>query len=150
MLPKVPSFYHYDVDCINRGLEEEYVKVEKWFEGVMRAMQDKMLEIIADKGISIECNPSSNVLIGPFNEYCEHPITRFNNYILEDNENNPEVKVSINTDDLGVFDTSLENEYALMYEAIYEMRKDQGKKSRARVYEYLKYIKDMGYEISFK
>lgn len=79
------------------------------------------------KGISIECNPSSNKLIGTFDRYERHPIFRFNHIGLPRDEypdENAELQVSINTDDQGVFDTSLENEYALLYGCL-QMRKDQ-------------------------
>lgn len=58
--------------------------------------------------------PSSNYLIGTIQKYEAHPILRFNSRYLHEFQKNMSVCVSINTDDQGVFDTLLENEYALM------------------------------------
>ena len=48
----------------------------------------------------------------------KHPIIRFNGRKLKRTEVNMSLQVSLNTDDQGVFDTSLENEYALMTVAL--------------------------------
>jgi hypothetical protein len=40
-------------------------------------------------------------------------------------DNCPQLSVSINTDDLGIFDTSLENEFALMAAALEKMKRNR-------------------------
>ena len=60
--------------------------------------------IALDKGITIETNPSSNVVIGPIDGYGTHTIHQFIN---------DGIVASINTDDKGIFSTSLHNEYSL-------------------------------------
>lgn len=60
--------------------------------------------IVLDKGITIETNPSSNVVIGPIDGYGTHTIHQFIN---------DGIVASINTDDKGIFSTSLHNEYSL-------------------------------------
>ena len=60
--------------------------------------------IALDKGIAIETNPSSNVVIGPIDGYGTHTIHQFIN---------DGIVASINTDDKGIFSTSLHNEYSL-------------------------------------
>lgn len=60
--------------------------------------------IVLEKGITIETNPSSNVVIGPIDKYEEHTIHHF----IKNG-----ITVSINTDDKGIFSTSLCNEYSL-------------------------------------
>lgn len=72
-----------------------------------------MIAVLVREGIAIETNPSSNYLIGTIKKYDEHPIMRFNSRKLRKTERNMSLNVSINTDDQGVFDTLLENEYAL-------------------------------------
>ena len=79
----------------------------------MKEIQDKMIAVLVREGIAIETNPSSNYLIGTIKKYDEHPIMRFNSRKLRKTERNMSLNVSINTDDQGVFDTLLENEYAL-------------------------------------
>lgn len=64
---------------------------------------------------------------GTGKDYCSHPVFRFNDRKLtawkstarpEARDNTIQLNVCINTDDLGVFDTNLEFEYALLYEAL--------------------------------
>ena len=62
------------------------------------------------------------------------------------------LSVSINTDDQGVFDTLLENEYALMTLAL---KKSKDKENQPLydiedIYEWIDYVREMGMEQSFK
>lgn len=62
------------------------------------------------------------------------------------------LSVSINTDDQGVFDTLLENEYALMTLAL---KKSKDKDNQPLydiedIYEWVDYVREMGLEQSFK
>ena len=89
---------------------------EKWMHSIAEVLthiQDKMIEDIAKRKIAVECNPSSNVSIGPFCRYDEHPVFRFMPYDKK-SVDAPCLCVSVNTDDRGVFQTSIENEYALI------------------------------------
>ena len=60
--------------------------------------------VVLDKNFKIETNPSSNVVIGPIDGYGTHTIHQFINV---------GIVASINTDDKGIFSTSLHNEYSL-------------------------------------
>ena len=64
----------------------------------------------------------------------------------------PEMFVSINTDDLGVFDTNLENEYALMVCALQQEKDEQGQSRfpAEEIYRWIDHIRHMGLEQSFK
>lgn len=98
--------------------KKHYIKSEcdvyNMYEKIQQAMQRK----VAKYGICIETNPSSNFKISTLDTYEEHPITKFYNMGLTWNEELldkcPQIHSSINTDDKGLFDTSLENEYALI------------------------------------
>ena len=105
--------------------------------------------IIAKKGICIECNPSSNKLIGYFQRYDQHPIVLFNDYMLNPQSNKAQIMVSINTDDLGVFDTSLSNEYAMVLESLRRKRHSEGKYNDEQIYSYLEYIRENGLKMKF-
>lgn len=62
------------------------------------------------------------------------------------------LSVSINTDDQGVFDTLLENEYALMTLAL-KKAKDKYGQYRYKIediYEWIDYVRSMGIEQIFK
>lgn len=66
------------------------------------------MRFLADNKIQLNVCPSSNVMLGYAESYEKHPIKA-----LYDNG----VKVTINTDDLLLFDSSIENEYLLLYKA---------------------------------
>ena len=102
-------------------------------------------------GISIECNPSSNVLIGTFSSYQNHPVLNFYNIGLNVPHQDVQMHVSINTDDPGVFDTSLKFEYALLARAIGELRDEQGKPihNEREIEDYIYNLVQMGQEQSF-
>ncbi len=118
---------------------------------LIRALQDSLQKKIGDMGIAIECNPTSNYLIGTLQRYDEHPIFRFNSFGLGEKDADGQLSVSINTDDQGVFDTSLENEYALLACCMAKARYPDNSRrySRDDVYQYLEHIRQMGQEQSF-
>lgn len=106
-------------------------------------------------GIGIETNPSSNYLIGRFGCYCQHPITKFFNIGLTTDEKKildcQQLFVSINSDDQGVFNTYLENEYALMAIALCKQTDEEGHNvyNDQQIYDWLERIRQMGLEQSF-
>ena len=121
-------YYHYGVMEGIRGKETYTKRVSVEYIHLMRRLQDAMIKEVSRRKLIIETNPSSNVLIGTFKDYCLHPIFRFNNRKLnghkstQSGDDNVQLSVCVNTDDLGVFDTSLEFEYALLYEALQKRR----------------------------
>lgn len=143
-------FYHYNSETKENGLIPEEIVVEDWYIALVQQLQKAMQHEIAKKGLVIECNPTSNLRISPIQEYKEHPILVFNNTFLEQDTQNPHLCVTINTDDIGVFDTSLENEYALMYEAICGKRHLEGNMDDYAVEQYLDYIRNNGLVMAFK
>ena len=76
--------------------------------GINAAASVKVMRFLADNRIQLNVCPSSNVMLGYAIGYRDHPIK-----ILYENG----VKVTINTDDLLIFDSSIENEYLLLYRA---------------------------------
>lgn len=113
------------------------------------------MEEIVDRGIAIETNPSSNVRIASFLSFENHPIKTFYNLGLTKNEEElmgcPQMNVSINTDDKGVFCTKLENEYALLACALEQEVTETGKHRYKRefIYEWLNNIREMGIRQTF-
>lgn len=120
-----------------------------------KAVQHALRQEIAARGISIETNPSSNVLISNFRRYDKHPTLSFYNRglpVTEEEENAcPQLSVSINTDDKGVFYTDLENEFALLARSLEECM-DAHEQPRFRkndIYAWLDNIRIMGLEQGF-
>lgn len=143
--------YHYDYDAYKRGLQSEEMKLDEDLIHVIEQVQENILCEIERRHVAIEANPTSNYRIGDFNRYDEHPIIRFFNYGL-DHEGIPShsVTVSINTDDKGVFSTSLEREYSVMSAAL-EKKSDvaHGINPPHAIYDWLDRIREMGMESRF-
>lgn len=62
-----------------------------------------------------------------------------------------QLRVSINTDDLGVFDTSIENEFALIYSALQQDTDEDGRQKIGdqQICAYLEQLREMGHEMTF-
>lgn len=151
-LRKLYYVYHYNKSVREKGQEQEEFKVDQRYAELVYQVQNKMIAQLTRDSIAIETNPSSNYLIGTIPKYDEHPILRFNSRKLRTPEKNMSLSVSINTDDQGVFDTLLENEYALMTLAL---KKSKDKDNQPLydiedIYEWVDYVREMGLEQSFK
>lgn len=148
---KIYHAYHFDEMVRKKGNEMIIQKVGKRYADVVKQLQDGMIHQLVMSGIGVESNPSSNYLIGTIKKYEEHPILRFNSRKLGNVPTNMSLNVSINTDDQGVFDTLLENEYALMLLALKKAKDDEGqyKYDIEDVYEWIDYVRDMGIQQVF-
>lgn len=147
--------YHFDPGVKAKGNEKEEFKISNEYAKMISMLQAAMRTEIAERHIAIETNPTSNKKIGAFKKYVDHPITKFYNQDLElDYEkvrSCPQISVSINTDDLGVFDTNLENEYALMAIAMEKEKDENGAPlyCSRNIYNWLEAIRQMGDEQRF-
>ena len=146
--------YHYGAHERMEGQKTEIFSIDSDYIQLIRDMQNRMLRRVMEKEICIECNPSSNYLIGTFREYGKHPIFRFNHYGLELPEypdKATQLRVSVNTDDQGIFDTSLENEYALLYGSLNTRLAPDGARvvSNDAALSYLEHVRDMGRYMTF-
>ena len=84
------------------------LKVERIGHGV-RAIEDlALVDQIAEQGIVLECCPGSNVALGLYPSFRQHPIGEFFRR---------EVKVTISTDDPPFFQTTMAREYDMLAEA---------------------------------
>lgn len=144
--------YHFDKKVREKGNEITIQKVGRRYANVVKQLQDGMIHQLVMDGIGIETNPSSNYLIGTIMKYDEHPILRFNSRKLGSTLTDMSLNVSINTDDQGVFDTLLENEYALMTLALKKAKDENGrhKYDIENIYEWIDYVRSMGIEQVFR
>ena len=142
--------YHYEYDVKQKGLKPIGHEIDAWYIHLVRQFQYALQKEVHKKEMAIECNPTSNVLIGTF-KYCDkNPVLAFNDHHLGDKPENPHIQVSINTDDIGVFDTSLENEYALVFESIRRNRYVEWNYNDDEIYEYLEYLRHNGLRMAFR
>ena len=86
----------------------EILGLDEVHHGIGAASSKEVMRFLADNKIQLNVCPSSNVMLGYAKSYKEYPIRQ-----LYENG----VKVTINTDDLLLFDSSIENEYLRLYNA---------------------------------
>ncbi|MDE7011468.1 MAG: hypothetical protein K2O93_09645 [Oscillospiraceae bacterium] len=146
-------YYHYGWREKREGRKSIRISIRPDYIALLRQMQLALQQHLAARGILIECNPSSNVLIGTFGEYARHPITRFNHMGLTapPDLQCAQLHVCVNTDDLGVFDTSLEFEYALLYRALSSQTDADGRPlyTAKSILSYLQNVREMGLQAVF-
>ena len=148
--------YHYNIPIRQAGAEYITVTVRDDYIRGVEAAQKALQFDIANRGLSVESNPTSNVKISTVPSYAEHPITRlYNNGLVHDPErlrNCPQISVSINTDDSGVFFTSLESEYAVIARSLETLQDEDGQSRyyKWEIYDWLDRIRQMGNDQSFQ
>lgn len=120
---KIYNGYHYDLDLRKRGETVEDFKIYPEYISFIEAVQHKMVEYIESQQLVIECCPSSNVKIGRLKRFEQHPIFAF---CCVKNEGNHNLPVTVNTDDLGIFYTSLPREFELLSLALLKKRNEDG------------------------
>lgn len=94
------------------------------------AIQDWSMEYYAAKGIIIEACPTSNIYIGRFEHYYEHPIFRWDppeqDWLKQGEKYNRfglrkgSITVCINTDDAALMPTTIQNEHRVLQKAAVE------------------------------
>ena len=101
-------------------------------------MQMRVLKKIKVKNISIEVCPSSNILLGTTkNGYCHPVINQFEN--LTNQHYTTDIRISINTDDQGIFSTSLMSEYSLIVNAL--EREISSKEEKENLYKWINVVR---------
>lgn len=116
---------------------------------LLEKIQEDLMNKIEKKHIAIECNPSSNYKIGEIERYDQHPILRFFNYGIDTPYPSHNITVSINTDDQGVFSTSLEREYSLIALAMERNELKGHTNSPRAVIDWLNQVREMAIEQRF-
>ena len=118
--------YHKDFNFAHKGRTEitripdceTYYSHELFSPEVLRTLQELVLDEIRERGVTIECNLSSNLIISdafirPFMRLDQHPIFRW--FPVKDASNNDKaLKVTLSTDDSQIFATKLSHEYKML------------------------------------
>lgn len=99
-----------------RSQELELVDTSKDV-GQLQALQDQLRQSIADRGLVVEVNPSSNLLIGHLVDLTAHPLWRITPPAGAANGAAP-IRVAIGSDDPITFATTLPEEYQLVADAL--------------------------------
>ena len=147
-------YYHYSWEIRTQGAEMKEIYIPSFYVEGVEKLQKAMQRYIGEMGIGIETNPTSNYLISVMSGYEEHPILSLYNKNLGDIENErncSQLFVSVNTDDKGIFRTSLENEFSFLAAALEGAKDSDGNKkyNRQMIYQWLDNIRQMGLQQSF-
>jgi adenosine deaminase len=109
--------YHFDNGLKDAASESVEIEINNEYIEIVKQIQNLMRNFILRKGVAIESNPSSNFLISRLDKIIELPI--FKMFPVEESEDDSlRLNTSVNTDDQGVFFTSLVKEYTLLAGAL--------------------------------
>lgn len=148
--------YQFDDRVRREGARKIKVEIAEEYIRAVKAIQMQMRYRVSQRGISIETNPTSNVLIGTFRKYEKHPILAFYNRGLPvthgEEDECAQLQVSVNTDDSGVFYTDLETEYALLANSVERVLDQNGRVrfKKSDIYTWLDNIRRMGNDQTFR
>ena len=82
----------------------------------LQNLQDALRKEVGSRGLTVEVNPSSNLMIGDLGDLDEHPIWQLRP--VQPDDQIPPVSVCIGSDDPLTFATTLRHEYQLLFDAI--------------------------------
>ena len=105
-----------DRTVFRRAQELQSINVESEIP-LLQAVQDYVRNVIRSRGIYVEINPSSNLLIGHLGDLNSHPLWRLCPP-PGTNIDGPAVRVCIGSDDPITFATKLTEEYQLLADAL--------------------------------
>lgn len=145
---KLYNYYHFHREMKERGrIVLEYTVTEAYVKTLEDIRELKLADAEA-RHIAIECNPTSNYKIGEVTDFAAHPIMRFyNEGIAPAGYKKHYLSVSINTDDAGLFSTSIEREYAVMAKALED--KYNKNLSPKQIYDWLDDVRMLGLQQKF-
>jgi hypothetical protein len=104
---------YLDVDCARLRAERVPVAhVVSELAAEINSLQRTWIERLADRGIILEFNPSSNLRVSASSRVQDIPFVAVLNALRD------RILATINTDNPGVFSTRIENEYAIALQAL--------------------------------
>lgn len=141
--------YHYEQRVREAGEKVQTFKISDLYIDLITELQEAMMKELEDKGLVIEACPTSNFKIGTPDRFDEQPILRF--FPLERSKNSHNIRVTINTDDLGIFPTALDHEYAILAVAALKAKDKSSnfKYTRQQVLDWLEVIRENGFKYKF-
>lgn len=145
--------YNYCHDVKYNGELRYHGKYSREIIDVVKQLQEQMRRKVAAKQIAVECNPTSNLKIGFVDKYCEHPLLQnFDPIAEQSNPYYPLLNASVNTDDRGVFATTLYNEFSLLALGMMKEKNDKGedKYGPRQIMDYIEHLRQAGEKQMFK
>ncbi len=113
---RILTAYREDEAVFRRGQRLVDIALEASEVAALRAVQDGLRCCVGGRGIVVEVNPSSNLLIGDLSDLRNHPILRLFPPQAQEGAP-PPVPIAVGADDPITFSTFLLREYSLLFEA---------------------------------
>lgn len=143
------GLYHFDPDIRKKSDRVGSFRIPQGYVTLIQNVQAKMMKDISKHRLCIECCPSSNFRIGHLQRFDRHPIFRF--MPVRSSETHYPLGVTVNTDDLGIFATSLPNEFSLLALALLKKKDANGEPvySSQEVYDWIRRVVENGHKYHF-
>ncbi|MCP3986065.1 MAG: hypothetical protein GY723_16910 [bacterium] len=139
------ALYWLDPGVRERGDEVVLIDMqdnrEKWLE-LCHEVQERMIDRVQHHQLVVETNPTVNRFIGAMGELKEHHIFRMT--LDQEKRLRRRVRVTVNTDNPAVFNTSLSHQYYLLGESLIDSGEPE-----AEVVEWLEWLRKNGEDYSF-
>ncbi len=103
------------IQVFKRGRETEWIDTEPEAE-VLENLQQNLRQRVSSFGITIEINPTSNLLIGDLSDLDNHPLWRLRP--PNATPSNPPIPICVGSDDPMTFATWLPYEYMLLHDTL--------------------------------
>jgi len=113
---KILEAYFESETCFRKGQSLIDVPICSDEVAALQAVQYAIRRGVAQNGIVVEVNPSSNLLIGDLLDLRNHPILRLCPPVPEP-DSPPAIAIALGSDDPLTFSTQLLREYTLLYQA---------------------------------
>jgi adenosine deaminase len=142
--------YHFDYELKNTAQNSVEVEISNDYIQLVKQIQIVIRNLVLKKGVAVESNPSSNYLISNLDQPIDLPIFRL--FPMYEAENDfIRINTSVNTDDQGVFYTSLVKEYTLLAEALQRETNNNGlrKYSDDKILNWINHLIDNGKQQCF-
>ncbi len=108
--------YFTSSEIYDKGQRLIWIRHPKNEADILAALQERLRQVVSNRSITIEINPTSNLLVGNLADLAGHPLWRLNPP-RQDPSLTP-VKICIGSDDPSVFATRLPEEYQLLLDAL--------------------------------
>ncbi len=114
---------------------------DQWLE-LCHEVEERLLEDVQRHQLVIEVNPTVNRFIGPMGRLEDHHVFRMT--LDREKRLDRRIRVTVNTDNPAVFNTSLSHQYYLLGESLIERGRPEGE-----VVEWLEWLRKNGEDYSF-
>jgi hypothetical protein len=133
-----------DPGVFERGQKKIEVLADEGEVRFLKAAQQWLRRVLGRLEITVESNPSSNLLIGDFQDLKEHPAFRLHPLASGRTADESPVLLSVNVDDPITFASNLANEFAHIYFAL-----TRRKVASEEALEWLARVRDHGWRSRF-